>query len=245
VALVTGGSRGIGAETARILAHNGWAVAVNYLSNEAAAASVTQDIVAHGGAALAVQADVTDSGAVRTMVELVERRMGPIGVLVCNTAGVSDPAFGALLDVAPQAVETIVLAQLRAVLTPARAVLPGMMARRRGSLVVVSSQLARSPQPGCSALSMAKGTIEAAARAMATELGPHGIRVNTVAPGPTLTDAAAWASDEVRRSWADRAPLRRNALADDVAEPVAFLASEAARFVTGAHLPADGGIVMP
>jgi 3-oxoacyl-[acyl-carrier protein] reductase len=205
VALVTGASRGIGAATAGLLAHGGWAVAVNYLRGEAEAVSVVQDVTARGGAAAAVQADVTDT--VLAMVKQVERELGPVDVLVCNAPRVSHPAFGALLHVTPEAVETIVLAQLRAVLTPARAVLPAMVARRHGSLVVVSSQLARSPKPGCSALSMAKGAVEAAARAMAVEFGPHGVRVNTVAPGPTLTDAAAWASPGVRRGWADRAPL--------------------------------------
>lgn len=119
-------------------------------------------------------------------------------------------------SLAPEAVETIVLAQLRAVLTSARAVLPAMVATGRGSVVVLSSQLARSPEPGVSALSMAKGAIE----------------------------AAAWASADVRRGWADHAPLRRNALACDVAGAVAFLPSEAARFVTGGNLAADGGVVM-
>lgn len=245
VALVTGASRGIGAATARLLAQTGRAVAVNYLRDKAAAGSVVEDITAHGGAALAVQADITDAAAVRTMVEQTEQELGPIDVLVCNAAAVSDPAFGALLDLAPEAVEAVVLEQLRAVLIPARAVLPGMVARRRGSLVVVSSGLARSPKPGFSAISMAKGAVEAAARAMAVEFGPHGVRVNTVAPGPTLTDAVAWAPAEVRRGWADAAPLRRNALPDDVAGTVAFLASNAARFVTGGHLAADGGVVMP
>lgn len=245
VVLVTGASRGIGAATARLMARGGWVVAVNYLNGESEAVSLVQDITARGGTAIAVQADVTDTGAVLAMVKLIEHELGPVDVLVCNAAAVSDPGFGPLLDVTPETVETIVLAQMRAVLTPARAVLPGMAARRHGSVVVVSSQLARSPKPGCSALSMAKGTIEAAARAMAVELGPHGVRVNTVAPGPTLTDAAAWASAEVRRGWADRAPLRRNALADDVAGTIAFLASDAARFVTGGHLAADGGVVMP
>lgn len=235
----------IGAATARLLAQGGRAVAVNYLRGEAEAVSVVEDIAARGGTAAAVQADVTDTAAVLSMVKLIERELGPVDVLVCNAPGVSDPAFGALLDVTSEAVETIVLAQLRAVLTPARAVLPAMVARRRGSLVVVSSQLARSPKPGCSALAMAKGAVEAAARAMAVEFGPHGVRVNTVAPGPTLTDAAAWASPGVRRGWADRALLRRNALAGDVAGTIAFLASDAARFVTGGHLAADGGVVMP
>lgn len=184
VALVTGASRGIGTATARLLARSGWSVAVNYARDEAAAASVTEDIAACGGKALAVRADVTDAAAVATMIGLIEQRLGPVDTLVCNAAAVPDPAFGGLLDLASGAVETVVLAQLRAVLTPARAVLPGMVARRRGSVVVVSSQLARAPKSGFAALSMAKGAVEAAARAMAAEFGPHGVRINTVAPGP-------------------------------------------------------------
>jgi 3-oxoacyl-[acyl-carrier protein] reductase len=245
VALVTGASRGIGAATARLLGRGGWAVAVNYLRDEAAATSVVEDITASGGAAVAVQADITDAAAVHAMVGLIERDLGPVDALICNAAAVEDPAFGALLDLATEAVETAVLRQLRAVLIPARAILPGMVARRRGCLVVVSSQLTRAPKAGFSALSIAKGAIEAMARALAVEFGPQGVRVNTVAPGPTLTDAAAWAPAEVRDGWADRAPLRRNALACDVAGPIAFLVGDAARFMTGAHLAVDGGVVMP
>lgn len=122
VALVTGASREIDAATARLLAQGGWAVAVNYPRGEAEAASVVQDITTCGGAAIAVQADVTDTAAVLTMIKQVEHELGPVDVLVCNAAGVSHPVLGALLDVTPDAVETIVLAQLRTVLTPARAV---------------------------------------------------------------------------------------------------------------------------
>ena len=245
VALVTGASRGIGAATARLLGRGGWAVAVNYLRAEDEAAAVVRDIESGGGRALAVQADVTDAAAVGSMVARVEHELGPVDALICNAAGVSDPAFGGLLDVTTEAVETLVLQQLRAVRTPARAVLPSMVARRRGSVVVVSSQIVRAPKSGCSALSAAEGTVEALARAMAVEFGPRGVRVNTVAPGPTLTAATDWASAEVREEWVERTPLRRNASADDVAGPIMFLAGDAARFVTGAHLTPDGGVVMP
>src|SRR5262249_57538220 len=118
-------------------------------------------------------------------------------------------------------------------------------ARGGGSVIVRSSEVAGAAKAGCSTLSMAKGAVEAAARTLAVEFGTRGARVNTVAPGPTLTDAAAWASAEVRSGWADRALLHRNALAHDVAGAVAFLASDAAGFVTGAQLTADGGVVMP
>jgi NAD(P)-dependent dehydrogenase (short-subunit alcohol dehydrogenase family) len=101
VALVTGASRGIGAATARRLTRNGLAVAVNYRSDRPAAASVAEGIQAEGGAAIVAQADVTDAAAVRAMVARVEEALGPIGVLVCNTAAVGDPAFGAFVDVAP------------------------------------------------------------------------------------------------------------------------------------------------
>jgi NAD(P)-dependent dehydrogenase (short-subunit alcohol dehydrogenase family) len=221
------------------------AVVVNYRLSEAKGKSVADDIAARGGRALALQADVTNAAAVRDMTERIEHELGPVDVLICNAAGISDPLHGPLLDLVPEAIEAVVFAQLRAVLIPARAVLPSMVARRSGSIVVVSSQTARSPAAGLSVLSMAEAAIEAAARAMAVEFGPRGVRVNTVAPGPTLTDAVAWASAEVRRGWADRAPLRRNALADDVAGPIVFLAGNAARFVTGGHLAADGGVVMP
>jgi NAD(P)-dependent dehydrogenase (short-subunit alcohol dehydrogenase family) len=110
---------------------------------------------------------------------------------------------------------------------------------------VVSSGLARDPQPGFADLAVAKAAIEGAVRALARELGPNGVRVNVVAAGPTLTRVNAWASEEDWRRWASRTPLGRNAAPGDVAGAVALLASPLAGFCTGAYLPANGGVIMP
>jgi len=171
--------------------------------------------------------------------------LGPIDVLVLNAAGIVRPARAPLLQMPQDVLEQAVLAQLRAVVLTARAVGTGMAAAGAGSIVVVSSGLARDPQPGCADVAVAKAAIEGAARVLARELGPHGVRVNVVAAGPTLTRAIVWASDEDCRGWAARTPLGRNASVCDVAGAIALLASPLAGFCTGAYLPASGGAIMP
>jgi 3-oxoacyl-[acyl-carrier protein] reductase len=244
-ALVTGASRGIGAATARLLAAHGAAVAVNYHHSADDAAKVVNDIETAGGHAIAIQADVTDATAVNDLVARAAAEIGPIDVLILNAAGIGRPAMAPFLEMTDTALEQNLLSQLRAVVLPARAVATTMAARGTGSIVVVSSGLARDPHAGFSDLAMAKAAIEGAARAMAHELGPQGIRVNIVAAGPTLTHATDWADDNARQRWAAETPLGRNAHASDVASAVVLMASPLAGFCTGAYLPANGGVIMP
>jgi NAD(P)-dependent dehydrogenase (short-subunit alcohol dehydrogenase family) len=134
--------------------------------------------------------------------------------------------------------------ELKAVFHPCQAVAPEMLRRRSGSIIAVSSTFSRRSGEGFLAQSTAKAAVDAFVRSLATELGPHGVRVNTVAPGLTLTDAAMPMASHVKESIAARSPMRRNALPEDMAGAVTFLASDLSRFMTGTYLPVDGGSTM-
>jgi len=237
VALVTGASRGIGAATARALAAHGAAVAVNYFGSEAAAKVLVAEIQAAGGRAMAVRADARDRAQVEAMAAAVKAELGPIGILVLNAA-IGFPMKG-FLDHPWEAFEAKLLGELGAAFHGCRAVVPQMLERKSGSIVAITSGLARNPGWGFCAHSAAKAGLEGFVRALAFELGPMGIQVNAVAPGLTLTDATADLPEKHKQAAAEHTPLRRNGRAEDVAEAVLGLVQ--ARFVTGATLPVNGG----
>jgi NAD(P)-dependent dehydrogenase (short-subunit alcohol dehydrogenase family) len=134
--------------------------------------------------------------------------------------------------------------ELKAIFYPCQAVASEMLRRRSGSIVAISSSLSKRSDAGFVAQSTAKAAVDAFVRALAAELGPGGVRVNTVAPGVTLTDAALPMSPSVKAAIANRCPLRRNGLPEDMAGAVLFLASELSSFMTGNYLPVDGGLTM-
>ena len=237
VALVTGGSRGIGAAIAAALAAEGAAVAVNYFGSEAAANKVVQQIQAAGGRALAVRADARDKAQLEIMAALVKAQLGPIEILVLN-ASISFPMTG-FLDYPWEAFAAKLNGELGAAFLGCRAVVPQMLERKGGSIVAITSGLARNPGWGFCAHSTAKAGLEGFVRALAFELGPLGIRVNAVAPGLTLTDATAGIPEKHKQAAALQAPLRRNGLAEDVAEAVVGMVRSS--FVTGVTLPVNGG----
>lgn len=242
VVLVTGGSRGIGMATSLLLAEQGATVAVNYRDSEAQARHVKDLITADGGTADVFGADVTDEDQVQAMIDAVHERFGRVDVLVANAH--MHFRHRPFLDYEWDDLERKLGNELKAVFHPCRAVAKEMVARRDGSIILVSSTLSKRSSPGFLAQSTAKGAVDAFVRSMATELGQYGVRVNTLAPGLTLTDAAMPMAPHVKEAIAAASPMRRNGLPDDIAGAVVFLASDLARFVTGTYLPVDGGFTM-
>ncbi len=237
VALVTGASRGIGAAVAEALAAEGVAVAVNYFGSEDAAKAVVSRIQAAGGKALAIKADARDRTQLELMASMVKAELGPIGILVLN-ASIGFP-MASFLEYPWEGFEAKLMGELGAAFHGCRAVVPQMLERKGGSIIAITSGLARNPGWGFCAHSAAKAGLEGLVRALACELGPMGIRVNAVAPGLTLTDATAHIQDKHKKAAADHTPLRRNGQAEDVAQAVVGLLQ--AGFVTGATLPVNGG----
>lgn len=240
IALVSGASRGIGAATARMLAKHGAAVAVNYRSSAAEAEQVVTDITRAGGHAIAVQADVCLESDVERMVKIVGERLGPVDTLVLN-AYIGVP-FIPLTQTTWEDVETKVGGELKAAFYPIRAVVPGMTARKQGCIIAISSNVAQHPAVGMGAYSIAKSALEALMRALALELGPAGIRVNTVAAGLTMAGDGAYTPDQIKQTIAAMTPLGRYAQPEDIAGAVLMLAQDEAGFATGNVLTVDGGL---
>lgn len=243
VALITGGSRGIGAATAQVLAAQGFRVVVNYLSSAEQADEVVRAATAAGGEALAIRADVTEADDVAAMVDETERRWGRVDVIVHNAlipfdvtsfADLSWEQLGGKLD-----------RELRAAFLITKAVVPGMISRSYGRLVYLSTGLSRRPREGMITVGTAKAALDQFVRYIALEMAPHGITANLVAPA-TVDETKVTGqltTDEVRHLGATN-PMGRLVRPDEVARTVAFLASEASGFTTGHYLPVNGGLAM-
>jgi 3-oxoacyl-[acyl-carrier protein] reductase len=242
VVLITGASRGIGAATAKLLGQHGAAIGVNYYSSESAAQQVVEAISSEGGKALAVKADVRDPQQVDAMIQQSAEAFGAIDTLVIN-ANANFP-MSPFVDYRWEDFESKLLGELKGAFFPCKAIVPSMIQQQRGCIIAVSSGLSRYPSEGFVAHSTAKSGLDAFIKSLALELGPHGIRANVVSPGLTLTDATARLPQEHKDASAQMVPLRRNGLPEDVAAAILLLASEEAKFITGAYLPVSGGMQM-
>jgi amino acid adenylation domain-containing protein len=242
VVLITGASRGIGLATSLLLAEHGARVAINYRESEGQARRVKELIEAEGGTADVFKADVTRPADVAELVAAVHQRFERIDVLIANAH--IDFCHRAFVEYDWADLERKVNGELKAIFYPTQAVAPEMLRRKQGSIVAMSSSLSKRGNEGFLAQSTAKGALDALVRALAAELGSGGVRVNTVAPGLTLTDAALPMPTGVKAAIAARCPMRRNALPEDMAGAVLFLASDLSRFMTGTYLPVDGGFTM-
>jgi 3-oxoacyl-[acyl-carrier protein] reductase len=242
IALVTGASRGIGAAAARRLAAHGAAVAVNYHQNEAAAREVVAAIAAAGGRAVAIQGDVRDPAQAEALLRRAESHLGPVDTLVLN-ANMSFP-MAPFVDLSWEGFQQKLLGELASAFHPCKAAVPGMIQRGRGCIIAVSSGLSRQPGPGFSAHTTAKSGLDGFMKSLALELGPHGIRVNVVAPGLTETDATAFYPAAAKAAAGSRLPLGRIGQPEDVAGIIALVAADEAGYLTGQYLSAGGGGMM-
>jgi 2-hydroxycyclohexanecarboxyl-CoA dehydrogenase len=243
VAMVTGAGRGIGEAIARALAADGAAVAVCDVDGTTAAASAQR--LSEGGArALAVQMDVTDSAAVRQAAERITRELGPIDILVNNAGWDKVEPF---VQSTEETWDKVIAINLKGPIRCARAVLDGMIERRRGKIISIGSDAGRVGSSGEAVYSAAKGGVIAFTKTLARELARYNVNVNCVCPGPTdtqlLADVAAGnprLADALKRAI----PLGRLGQPKDIAAAVAFLASEGADFITGQTLSVSGGLTM-
>jgi 3-oxoacyl-[acyl-carrier protein] reductase len=221
------------------LAADGFAVAVNYRSGAELARRVVDDIRAAGGTAEAFAADVTDDAAVAGLVRQVGERLGPVEVLVANATGPQPEV--AIEDLTWQAHLDQLLFFVKSPTLLLREALPGMKARGRGRVIQIGSDMFERALPGWSAYVAAKGAQLGLTRSWARELGPFGITVNLVAPGWIPVERHGELSDADTRGYVADVPLSRIGTPQDVAAVVAFLASDAAGFVTGERITVNGG----
>ncbi|MGE5679299.1 MAG: SDR family NAD(P)-dependent oxidoreductase [Bacillota bacterium] len=242
VALITGSSRGIGAATAKLFGEQHASVAVNYSSNKAAAEAVVSEIVSKGGKAIAVQADVTNCQQVKSMIDTVTNQLGPIDTLVLN-AGMNFK-FAPFLEQSWEDIEKKIMGEMKAVFYACQYLLPQMVERQKGCIICVSSGLSKKPGKGFVAHSAAKAAMNLIAHSLAGEFGQYGIRINTVAPGLTLTDATSWMPEERMQMAAKINPMKRIGQPEDLAGAILLLASDYARYINGGYLPVDGGLTM-
>ena len=248
VVLVTGASRGIGAEIARSFAREGATVVVNYLSNAMAADVVVEQCQAQGGDAWAVQADVGSAQAVQSMIDAIVLEAGRLDVVVNNALRhyAFDPRRRTAFDnLTWQDYQSQFEGAVGAAFNVCRAALPHFKQRAQGCIVNISTNLVENPVVPYHDYTTAKASLEAFSRNLAAELGPFGIRVNCVAPGLVYpTDSSGDTQESFRESLMAATPLRRIARPADIAGPVLFLASDWSGFMTGQVLFVDGGLVM-
>lgn len=239
--LITGASRGIGAETARLFAQRGWAVGLNYRTSQDKAQALARELRDQGASVALYQADVAERDEARAMTAAFLRDFGHMDALVCN-AGISRQEL--FTDITQDTWRRMMGVNLDGVFYCCQAALPDMIHRKAGTIITVSSMWGQVGASCEVAYSAAKAGVIGLTRALAQEVGPSGITVNCVAPGVIATEMNDLLSPETMTALAEETPLARLGLPRDVAEAIWFLASEAGSFFTGQVLAPNGGFVI-
>lgn len=241
VALVTGGSRGIGRAIALTLAEHGADVAINYAGNTAAAEEVKTAIEGMGQRAILVQGSVADTDGVQAIVNQVVKELGRLDILI-NNAGITRD--GLLMRMKEADWDAVLETNLKGVYNCSKAVMRTMMKQKSGRIVNMASVVGEMGNAGQANYAAAKAGVIGFTKSLAKEVASRGITVNAVAPGFIATDMTSVLTDEQKAEMARTIPLGRAGQPQDVANAVLFLVSEEAAYITGQVLNVDGGMVM-
>ncbi len=243
VAVVTGGSGGIGSATCRLLAANGARVAVHGRDEDRIGA-VVDEVGSDGGKAIGIAADVTDFAAIERMRLRVEEELGPVEVLAAFAAS-GGPLPGPTVEITEEGWRSAIDGNLTSAFLTLKSFLPGMIERGSGSIVTTASSAGRVPTRAPTAYAAAKAGVVMLSRQVADEVSGHGVRVNCLAPDSILTERTrSYMTEDQVRQWAEAFPLGRMGAPEDVALATLFLASESSSWLTGVTLDVAGGKVM-
>ncbi len=240
-AFITGASRGIGRAIAKQLALDGYRVGINYLQSTEKAEALVSELRALGCNAIAAQADVSDAEAITRAIRTVEQTFSPIDLLV-NNAGIAQQDLFQYTDATLW--RRLFAVNVDGAYHTIQAVLPAMIARRAGSIVNISSMWGLRGASCEVTYSATKAALIGLTRSLAMELAPSHIRVNCVAPGVIHTDMVDQLGEETISALCEQTPIGRLGTPEDIAQAVAFLASDKASFITGQVLTADGGFIL-
>lgn len=239
--LITGASRGIGAQTARTFAQAGYRVALNYCHSQQEAQALQKELNQQGAQVLAVQADVQNRSEVDRMIAQIEAQLGSIDILV-NNAGIAQQKL--FTDLTEAEWDAMFGVNMKGMFHCTQAVLPSMIRRQCGIVVNVSSMWGVSGASCEVHYSASKAAVIGFTKALAKEVGPSHIRVNCVAPGVISTDMNAALSEETLTQLKDETPLCTLGTPQDIANVILFLASEKSAFITGQTITVDGGMIL-